>query len=413
MRVFRVLVLLLVLCTPLLGQDKALVRVGADLLFESPHKELLRGKRIGLIANQTAIDSKLVPTLDLLREHRKTLNYTIVSLFAPEHGLKGEKRGLEKVENSTTSDNIPVYSLYGATVKPTPEMLKGLDILLFDIQDIGSRSYTFTATLFYAMEAAAQEGVTVMVLDRPNPISGLLVDGPVLQDRYRSIVGYLNVPYCHGMTVGELAQYFNAEYKVGCKLHVVPMKGWRRDMFFDDTGLAWIPTSPQVPEASTALFYPTTGIIGELGILSLGGACNLPFKIVGAPWIHAETFAAKLNEQKFPGVTFLPFYFRPFTGKYVKNTCNGVLIIVTDRKVFKPVQTQYLILGMLKTLYPEQIQPFFDEKPWRLELFHKINGTEEVFRLLKEERYITWKLKGLHESERRAFLERRKPYLLY
>ncbi len=387
--------------------------MGADLLFESPYKELLKGKRVGLITNQTAVDSKLVSTLDLLREHKRQLNFTITALFAPEHGLTGEKRGLETVENSQTNDKIPIYSLYGDTMKPTPEMLKKLDVLLFDIQDIGSRSYTFTATLFYAMEAAAKEGVTVVVLDRPNPISGLLVDGPVLQERFRSIVGYLNVPYCHGMTVGELAQYFNAEYQVGCKLKIVPMKGWRRDMFFDETGLAWIPTSPQVPEASTALFYPTTGIIGELGIVSLGGACNLPFKVVGAPWIDAELFAKKLNDQKFAGVTFVPFYFRPFTGKYVKSSCNGVLIIVTDRKNFRPVQTQYLILGMLSSLYPEQFQPFFDEKPWKLELFHKINGTDEVFRLLKEERYIAWKLKGLHEAERRAFLERRKPYLLY
>ena len=389
------------------------MQVGADLLFESPYKELLKGKRVGLITNQTAVDSKLVSTLDLLREHKRQLNFTITALFAPEHGLTGEKRGLETVENSQTNDKIPIYSLYGDTMKPTPEMLKKLDVLLFDIQDIGSRSYTFTATLFYAMEAAAKEGVTVVVLDWPNPISGLLVDGPVLQERFRSIVGYLNVPYCHGMTVGELAQYFNAEYQVGCKLKIVPMKGWRRDMFFDETGLAWIPTSPQVPEASTALFYPTTGIIGELGIVSLGGACNLPFKVVGAPWIDAELFAKKLNDQKFAGVTFVPFYFRPFTGKYVKSSCNGVLIIVTDRKNFRPVQTQYLILGMLSSLYPEQFQPFFDEKPWKLELFHKINGTDEVFRLLKEERYIAWKLKGLHEAERRAFLERRKPYLLY
>ncbi len=410
---FRILALCLFFATLAWGGDKAHVRVGADLLFEAPHKEFLVGKRIGLITNQTAVNSELVSTVDLLREHRKTLNFKITALFAPEHGLNGEKRGLEKVENSQTLDKIPIYSLYGATLRPSREMLKNLDVLLFDIQDIGSRSYTYTATLFYAMEAAAKEGVAVVVLDRPNPISGLLIDGPVLQERFRSIVGYLNVPYCHGMTVGELAQYFNAEYKVGCKLHVVPMKGWRRDMFFDETGLAWIPTSPQVPESSTALFYPTTGIIGELGILSLGGACNLPFKVVGAPWIDADAFAKKLNEQKFAGVTFVPFYFRPFMGKYVKETCNGVLIIVTDRKNFRPVQTQYLILGILKSLYPEQIKPFFEDKPWRLELFHKINGTDEVFRLLRDEKYIAWKLKGLHEAERRAFMERRKPYLLY
>ena len=195
-------------------------------------------------------------------------------------------------------------------------MLKGIDLLIYDIQDIGSRSYTFLSTLLYVMEEAAKQQIKVMVLDRPNPINGIVMDGPMLEEKWRSFLGYINVPYCHGMTIGELAQYFNGEYKIGCDLEVIPMKGWKRTMSFKDTHLPWVPTSPHVPEAETALVYPVTGILGELGIVNIGIGYTLPFKLIGAPWIQAEAFAEQLNQQQFPGVRFLPFYYRPFYGKF-------------------------------------------------------------------------------------------------
>ena len=214
-------------------------------------------------------------------------------------------------------------------------MLKDVDILIYDIQDIGSRSYTYITTLFYVMEEAAKAQIPLIVLDRPNPINGLLVEGPMLNERWRSFIGYVNVPYCHGMTVGELALFFNAEYQIGCKLEVIQMQGWKRWMHFEDTGLAWVPTSPHIPEADTPLFYASTGIIGELGIVSIGIGYSLPFKVVGAPWIRAQEFATAMNAQRLPGVHFMPYHFKPFYGLYKEKQCQGVLIRITDPHVFK------------------------------------------------------------------------------
>ena len=262
------------------------------------------------------------------------------------------------------------------------------------------------------MEEAAKKGIPVMVLDRPNPINGVVIDGPMLEEKWRSMVGYVNVPYCHGMTVGELSTYFNEEHKIGCDLHVVPMKGWYRTMSFSDTGLAWIPTSPNIPEATTPLYYPTTGLIGELHFMNIGIGYTLPFKVVGAPWIDAKKFAEKLNAQKFPGVYFEPFYYRPFFGRFSQEDCQGVLIIVSNPRIYQPVSTQYLLIGMLKGLYPTQFREALDEFKPRKEMFCKVNGTEEIYRLVTQEKNIVWKLKGVHEKEREEFKRLRKKYLI-
>ncbi|HEV8051045.1 MAG TPA: DUF1343 domain-containing protein [Parachlamydiaceae bacterium] len=291
-------------------------------------------------------------TLDLLKAKANQYNFTITAIFAPEHGLTGSDHALENVGNSQTVDGIPVYGLFGKTQRPTREMLEKIDLLIFDIQDIGSRSYTYITTLFYAMEEAAKFRVPVIVLDRPNPINGTVVDGPMLDEKWRSIVGYINVPYCHGMTVGELANFFNREYHVGCDLTVIPMENWNRKMNFSETGLMWVPTSPNIPEPSSPLYYPMTGILGELSIVSIGIGYTLPFKVVGAPWINGEAFAKTLNSQNFPGVHFQPFCFKPFNGKFVREECQGGLIVVTDPLIYEPVSTQYLLIGILKSLYP-------------------------------------------------------------
>ena len=263
------------------------------------------------------------------------------------------------------------------------------------------------------MEAAAKSGAHVVVLDRPNPINGTTVDGPMLEPKWRSSVGYINVPYCHGMTIGELAHFFNGEYKIGCKLTVVPMEGWQREMSFADTGLTWVPSSPQMPEATTPLYYPTTGILGELQLVNIGIGYTLPFKVVGAPWINADTLAQSLNKQNFPGVYFKPFHYRPFFGRFAHVDCQGVLVCVTDPKTYKPVTTQYLIIGIIKSLYPKQFKEALDASAGRKEMFCKVNGTEEVYRLVKEVKHIVFPLKALHEKERLAFLELRKQYLIY
>lgn len=388
------------------------VKVGIDNLFLKENIHLLKNKKIGLITNHTAISSEMESTFELLKKNQTKFGYTLKALFAPEHGLKGEAYANEQLNPGTTLDNLPVYILYGKTTRPTSEMLKNINMIIYDIQDIGTRSYTYCTTLFYAIEEAAKANIEVIVLDRPNPINGITVDGPMLDEKFRSMVGYINVPYCHGMTIAELAQFFNAEYKVNCKLKIIPMSNWNREMTFKDTNLNWIPTSPQIPEASTAYFYPMTGILGEISLLNIGVGYTLPFKVVGAPWINGDDLASKLNQQKFPGVNFVPFHYRPFYGKYAHEVCKGILIFVTDHKKFKPVSTQYLILGMIKNLYPQKFKEAMLASKLKKEMFHKVNGTDEIFNILMNEEYIIWPLTSFHKKERDEFIKKRKKYLI-
>lgn len=385
--------------------------LGVDRLFSPEYASLLKDKTLGVITNHTAITGNLTRDLDVFPMHAAKFQYKLKAFFAPEHGLQGSGSAEQWIENSSLK-GIQVYSLYGSTRRPTKEMLQDIDLLIYDIQDIGSRSYTYISTLFYVMEEAARHGIPMVVLDRPNPINGITIDGPVLEEKWRSFVGYLNIPYCHGMTIGELALYFNTEYSIGCRLTVIPMKGWKREMSFNETGLTWVPTSPQIPNAETAYYYPTTGVLGELQIVNIGIGYTLPFKVIGAPWIDAVQFAKKLNEQNFPGVAFLPFYYRPFFGAFAKQECAGVLISITDKKAFLPVTTQYLLMGMLKSMYPKQFKESLEKKEKRQQMFNQVNGTAAVYQILKEEKYPLWKLRDLHKEERASFMKRRRPYLI-
>jgi uncharacterized protein YbbC (DUF1343 family) len=391
----------------------ATVKVGADVFFEEGlYKGCLQGKRVGLITNQSAVNSKCQTTLELFTDHKEEIN--LVALFAPEHGFYGDAYACENIQDKKIA-SIPLYSLHGTTRRPTVSMLETIDVLVFDIQDIGARSYTFISTLFYCIEEAAKHHITMIVLDRPNPMGGHVVDGPLLHEGLRSFVGYVNVPYCHGMTVAELAHFFNKEYNVGCSLTVVPMQGYKRGTPFQETGLIWVPTSPQIPEADTPFFYSTTGVIGHMSIVSMGVGYTLPFKLIGAPWISAEALASHLNEQKLPGVFFQPYHFRPFFGKFKLENCQGVRIVISDSNQFLPMTTQYTILGVLKRLYPKQFEQAIvalESSKYKKDLFDKLNGDKELFSLLKEERYIIWKLRALCEQAREYFLPIRKKYLL-
>lgn len=392
--------------------SSAPVELGVDVFFKEGMIFELKGKRVGLITNQTGVDGACRSTIDLFLEHGKEIK--LAALFAPEHGLEGHAYAFEEVKDKKGPLGIPVFSLHGNTRRPTPQMLKGLDVLVYDIQDIGCRSYTYTTTLFYVMEEAAKQGIPVIVLDRPNPINGVIVDGPMLQRAWRSYIGYINVPYCHGMTIGELALFFNDKYQIGCKLKVVEMRGWNRLMSFVDTGLSWIPTSPYIPEATTPQFYASTGLLGELSLVNIGIGYTLPFKVVGAPWIKARQLADALNEQKLPGVFFSPFHYRPFYGAHKGKDCQGVIIRVTDSKVYRPVSSQYMILGVLKNLYPKQIAARLSAiEPSKKELFCKASGNDEMLNLLQKESYVAWKLILFQKQEREQFLVERKKYLLY
>jgi len=385
---------------------------GIEVLFTPEYRSLLIGKKIGVVTNHTGVTRSMQSSIDLFKQESVKTGYQIIALFAPEHGIQGVEHSWEEILDSKDKDGIPIYSLHGKTLRPTLEMLRNINLLIFDIQDIGSRSYTYITTLFYLMEEAAKHHIPVIVTDRPNPINGMMVDGPMLEEKWRSIVGYINIPYCHGMTIGELAHFFNEEYKVGCALTVIPMKGWHRTMSFTDTGLPWIPTSPHIPESSTTYYYPTTGILGELQFVNIGVGYTLPFKLVGAPWIQGETLAKKLNEQKLPGVNFSPFYFKPFYGRYAHKACEGILINITEPLVYRPVTTQYVILGILKSLYPKKFKEALEESKSREAMFAKVNGTDAIYNILKEKPYIAWELRSFHQKEREAFLTKRNQYLL-
>ncbi len=400
--------LMIFLCITSLSYAEIDVRLGVDHFLQK-HLELVKNRRVGLLTNHTGVNKELISTLELLSKHP---GIHLSAVFCPEHGIHGKGYAAEKIEGGKIG-NIPLYSLHGSTRRPSDEMLSNIDILIYDIQDVGCRSYTFATTLFYAMEACAKKKIPVIVFDRPNPLGGLLVDGPMLDEKWRSFIGYVNVPYCHGMTIGELAHFFNEEYHIHCSLSIIPMQGWKRWMRFQDTGLLWIPTSPHIPEADTPFYYASTGILGELDLVCIGIGYTLPFKVIGAPWIKADQFARLLNQQGFEGVKFSPFYFRPFYGSYKGQDCEGVLINITDHQKYRPLAVQYLLLGILKNLYPEKIQERLQKiPPQKKQLFCQASGSNDVLAIFEKEKYVTWKLIESGQKQREDFLQRRKKYLI-
>lgn len=387
----------------------ASVDLGIDVFVKDGYCKGLQKKRVGLVSNHTGVNKAMIPTIEVLQKE----GIRVVALFSPEHGWSGTTYAGENTDDGRAG-KLKVYSLHGKTRRPTEEMLNGIDVLIYDIQDIGVRSYTYATTLFYVMEEATKRKIPVIIFDRPNPINGLIVDGGMLEPAWRSFIGYVNVPYCHGMTIGELATFFDGEYKIGCNLKIIPMKGWKRTMSFKETGLTWIPTSPHIPEADTPLFYASTGILGELELVNIGVGYTLPFKVVGAPWIDAEAFAEKLNSQKLPGVHFFPFHYRPFYGSLKGEDCHGVLIRVTDMLWYQPLSVQYLLMGILKSLYPQETRGYLEKVNGnKKRLFCLANGNDEIYRLMLNERYAAWKMIAYQKSEREQFKETRKKYLLY
>jgi len=394
-------------------QGDGAIKVGVDLLFEKDaFHQLLNGKKIGLITNHTAVNKDLQTTLELLKNHSQS--FEVAAIFTPEHGFYGDGYAYETIDDGVV-DGIPCYGLHGKRRRPTEEMLSSIDLLIYDIQDIGSRAYTFVATLFYCMEAAAKSHLPMLVLDRPNPMGGNIVDGPSVEEKWRSVMGYIAIPYCYGMTIGELASFFNSEYQIGCELTVIPMEGWKRGMTFQDTGLPWVPTSPQIPEADTPFFYSTTGLIGHCSLTSIGIGYTLPFKLIGSPWIEAQKLSIALNQQNLPGVLFQPFYFRPFFGKFKGQNCQGVRIVITDPDTFLPVTTQFTLLGVLKNLYPAQFGEMLhalQSSRNKVDVFKKLTGSEEVLEIIANEKYVIWKLRELCARVRKEFLPIREKYLI-
>ena len=325
-------------------------QTGIEVLLHD-RLDLIRGKRVGLITNPTGVDRELVSDVDLLAH---TPDVHLVALFGPEHGIRGaHQAGASVGLDRDPATGLLVYSLYGKTRRPTPAMLKGVDVLVFDIQAVGARFYTYLYTMADAMKAAAAAQIPIIVLDRPNPIGGVAVQGPVLDPEFASFVGEYPIPLRYGMTIGELAGLFNGEFHIGADLTVVKMRGWTRSMYYDDTPLQFVMPSPNMPTETTVLVYPGMGLVEGTNV-SEGRGTTRPFELIGAPWIDAEQLSRALNGKHLDGVRFRPVHFTPTFSKYEGKSCNGIEVHVMDRDTFNPVVVGLTVIATIHDLYPHQ-----------------------------------------------------------
>ena len=364
---------------------KEVVKTGIDVLESNGFKQL-QGKKIGLVTNPSGVNNKLVSTVDILAN---APGVELVALYGPEHGVRGDIHAGDKVSDDVDpKTGVPVYSLYGKTRKPTPEMLKDVDAIVYDIQDNGCRSFTFISTLGLLMEAAAENGKEVIVLDRPNPLGGNKVEGNLVEAGNFSFVSQFEIPYLYGLTVGELAMMLNEEGMlkgekgtndtiVKCNLTVVPMEGWSRDMVYTDTKLPWVLPSPHMPQAETSYYYPATGILGELGYMSIGVGYTLPFQMVAAQWINAAEFADALNALALPGVTFRPINVKPFYSVGKGENMGGVQIYITDYEKAHLTSIQFYIMQEVARMYPEH-EVMANADKGRFRMFDLVSGSNFI-----------------------------------
>lgn len=405
--------LLLFLCLSLSVQaQKIRIKTGIEVL-KAQNFCCLEGKRVGLITNPTGVDNELRSTIDILHE---APNVNLVALYGPEHGVRGDVHAGDHVSDQRDpATGLPVYSLYGKTRKATPEMLKDVDILVYDIQDIGCRSFTYISTLGLAMEAAAENGKELIVLDRPNPLGGLKVEGNLTEDDCISFVSQFKIPYVYGLTCGELALLLNGERMltggVQCKLTVIKMKGWKRRMDYTATGLQWIPSSPHIPHPHSAFFYPVSGILGELGYMSIGVGYTIPFQMFAAPWAEADKLADALNDLHVPGVIFRPIYLKPFYSVGKGEQLQGVQVHITDyaRAPLSPLQ--FLVMQEVARLWPERTV-FDHADKGRFAMFDKVCGSHQIReRFTKTNRWED--IRPYWEKDVENFRQVSKKYYLY
>jgi len=408
------------------------VKLGVEVLLEK-RLDLLEGKRVGLITNPTGTDSRLSTTIDLLFANPAV---KLVALYGPEHGVRGDAQAGQYVpfyidrKNKIPEYNLPVFSLYGQSMKPDAGMLKNIDefmrsfdteetgkvpeaamvesidVMVFDIQDVGTRVYTYVATMAYAMQAAAENGIEFIVFDRPNPVNGVDMEGPILEyPRFSSFIGLYPIPERHGMTVGELARLFNDKFLARkAKLTVVPMEGWKREMWFDETGLPWVIPSPNMPTLDTATVYP--GLVAIEGTnLSEGRGTTKPFEFFGAPWIDGFDLTSILNGLNLPGVLFREAWFTPSFSKFQGQLCGGCQVHVTDRAAFRPFATMLHVVKTVRDAYPSEFA-------FHADYFDKVMGTASVRQALEAGESVEAILAAL-EPGLRAFADLRRPYLLY
>ncbi|MBR6306710.1 MAG: DUF1343 domain-containing protein [Bacteroidales bacterium] len=357
------------------------VMTGIEVLENYGFEELL-GKRVGLVTNPSGVDRNLRSTIDILFQAPEV---NLVALFGPEHGVRGDAYAGDYVESGMDpATGLPVYSLYGPNREPSQEMLKGIDVMVYDIQDVGTRCYTFISTLGLVMRACAKAGIEVLVLDRPNPLGGIKVEGPLVEPGFHSFVSEFRIPFVYGLTVGELAGLINEEglnwgqtgkeAHLKCKLNVVPMRGWRRDMLYEDTGLPWVLPSPNIPSIRSAICYPACGIGGEFGHLNIGVGYTIPFQTFAAPWIDADALKAKLDSYKIPGTAFRTIHYKPLSGSLAGQLVHGVEFFFTDYASATITLTQFYVLQAVHELYPDH-NPYPMKKTRMLDI---VCGTDYV-----------------------------------
>ena len=365
------------------SSSRVVVKPGVEVLRERGFAGL-EGRRVGLVTNPSGVDRHLQSTIDILFEAPEV---NLVALYGPEHGVRGDVYAGGKVEDTKDeTTGLPVFSLYGATRKPTPEMLEGIDVMVYDIQDVGVRSYTFISTLGLVMEACAAKGIEVMVLDRPNPLGGNKIEGCYVEQPFNSFVSQYRIPYVYGLTVGELAVMINEEGlnrgqkgdqdPVKCKLTVVPMEGWTRDMLYEDTGLPWVLPSPNIPFKESPIYYASSGICGELyGFMNIGIGYTLPFQLFGALWLDPEKLKEKLESYELPGISFRTIWYKPYFGSLSGKLVKGLQFFFTDYEKARLTDTQFYVMQAVAELYPDK-KAF--EVANGIGLFDKVCGTDYV-----------------------------------
>lgn len=393
----------------------AQVKTGVEVLRDGGFKEL-QGKRVGLVTNPSGVDRNLKSTVDILNEAE---GVKLVALYGPEHGVRGNAHAGDAVGDAVDAKTgVKTYSLYGKTHKPSPEMLKDIDVLVYDIQDIGCRSYTFYATMGMCMEACAENGKEFMVLDRPNAVSGTKVEGNLVEKGFFSMVSKYAIPYVYGLTPGELALYLNEEGVIAkkAKLTVIPMQGWKRNMTYAETGLPWVAPSPQIPTPDHAAFYAMSGVIGELYAFNTGIGYTLPFQCFATPYLDADKLADAMNALNLPGFRFRPINFKPFfkvgpeTADAMKEM-HGVQVYITDLDKANLTLCQFYFLQVLHEFHPEA--KIFDANAKRgYGMFDKVMGTDQI-RVLFSKRYKVADIEAYFNKDAEAFKAKSSKYYLY
>lgn len=400
------------------------VKLGIEVLRDRGFDVLL-GKRVGLVTNPTGVDSRLKSTVDILHEAPEV---NLVALYGPEHGVRGNVHAGDHVDNEVDSrTGIPMFSLYGATRKPTREMLDGIDVLVYDIQDNGCRSYTYISTLGMLLEACAEYDKELVVLDRPNPLGGK-IEGNLAEVGYISFVSQFKIPYLYGQTPGELALMLNAEADTAnavtgkgvakdgalrekCRLTVVPMEGWNHSMSWDETGLEWVVASPHVPNGYHSYFYPATGILGEFGFFNIGVGYTMPFQLLGTTWINAEDFADEMNKLQLPGLIFRPIHYKPFYSVGKGEQLQGVQIHIMDFRQAQLTEVQFWMLQVLNRMYPEH--RFFEEcDKDRFRMFDQVCGTGYIREEMAKD-YDWSRVRAYWNKDIEAYRTRSSKFYLY